>query len=153
MNPLRALLAAALASLSPGIAAQDMQRCEAPDGRVTYAQGACPPGTKAVRALPPASAPSPTDRRAAEQRAQQDARNAAALERRRKAEEERQARADEQALAKAKKQEAHCRRLESRFRLAQQELAEARPGKQAEAQRRVKRAETLYVDDCGPVRN
>lgn len=153
MSALRPMLAVLAACTPLAVAAQDVQRCESPDGRVTYAQGGCPPGTGAVRALSPAATPSASDRRAAEQRAQQNARNAAALERSRKAEEEREAKANEQALAKAKKQETLCRRLESRLRLAQQELADAKPGKLAEAQRRVKRAEANYIDDCGPVKN
>jgi hypothetical protein len=152
-RPSLAIVATLAACVPFAVVGQDVQRCESPDGRAIYAQGDCPAGTSAVRALPPAGAPSASDRRAAEQRAHQDARSATALERTRKAEEERQAKTSEQALAKAKKQEALCRRLETRLRLAQQELADARPGKSAEAQRRVRRAEANYVDECGPVKN
>ncbi len=133
-------------------AAQDVQRCESPEGKVSYANGPCPPGTTPVRTLPAPAAPSAADRKAAEQRAQQDVRAAAALERKLKAEEERLAREQEKAQAQAKKQEAHCRRLELRVRQAREELAEAKLNKQAEAQRRLKRAESLYVEDCGPLK-
>ena len=148
------LLVAALSALAVlPAAAQELQRCEGADGKVSYAHGPCRPGTTAVRTLPPASTPSAADQKAAQQRAQQDVRNAAALDRARKAEAERVARQQEQVQAKAKKQEAHCRRLETRLRQAQDELAAATQNKRAEAQRRVKRAEGLYTEDCGAVKN
>jgi hypothetical protein len=144
----RAAACLAVAAFLP-VMAQDIQRCEAPDGRISYANGPCPPGTTAVRTLPPSVAPSAADRQAAQQRARRDAREAVALERTRKAAEERAAREHEQAQAKAKKHEAHCRRLETRLRQAQEELAAATLKKRTEAQRRVKRAEELYAQECG----
>lgn len=151
MNTARLLLVAVLAfPLTSG--AQDVQRCEAPDGRVSYANGPCPPGTRPVRTLPPAEAPSAADQKSARERSQQAVRNAAALDRARKAEEERLAREQEKEQARAKKQEQHCRRLLSRLHAAQEELVNASPKKRAEAQRRVRRAEELYVEDCGPVK-
>lgn len=131
-------------------AAQDVTRCQGPDGKVSYVGGPCPPGTTAVRALPPADAPSAADQQAARERAQKDARSAAALESKRQAAETRAAREQEQRLAKAKKQEAHCRRLETRLRQAQEDLAAAPLKRRAEAQRRVKRAEELHAEDCPP---
>jgi len=132
--------------------AQDVQRCEDANGKVSYANGPCPQGTTAVRTLPPAATPSAADRKAAQQRAQQDTRDAAALDRARKAEEQRIAREQEQAQARAKKQEAQCRRLETRLRQEREELASASSNKRAEAQRRVRRAEQAYVEECGPVK-
>jgi hypothetical protein len=151
MNRLRLMVCASIALALPA-AAQDVQRCEGADGRVSYANGPCPPGTTAVRTLPPANTPSASDQKAAQQRAQQEARSAAALDRTRKAEEERLAREQEKAQAQAMKQQTHCRRLETRLRQAQEDLAGAKPNKQAEAQRRVKLAEDLYTEDCGPVK-
>ncbi len=133
-------------------AAQDVQRCEDANGKVSYASGPCPQGTTAVRTLPPAGTPSPVDRKAAQQRAQQDTRDAAALDRARKAEEQRIAREQEQAQTKAKKQEAQCRRLETQLRQEREELASTPSNKRAEAQRRVSRAEQAYVEECGPVK-
>jgi hypothetical protein len=52
-------------------------------------------------------------------------------------------------LAEAKKQKTHCRRLQTAWRYAQDDLATARSHKRAEAQRRVARAEDLYREDCG----
>lgn len=136
-----------IAALTPA-AAQDVQRCESPDGKVTYANGPCPAGTRAVRTLPPPDAPSAADQQAAQQRARQDASKATAIERDRKAEETRIAREQERAENEAKKLAAQCRRLESRLQEAQKELAGATSNKRAEAQRRVTRAEALYAEDC-----
>jgi hypothetical protein len=152
MNRFRLLLAALIALAALPAAAQDVQRCEAADGKVSYANGPCPPGSTAMRTLPPAGAPSAADQKAAQQRLQQDARGVAALDRARKAEEDRVAREHELALSKAKKQESQCRRLQASLRYAQEDLASARLHKRAEAQRRVVRAEDRYVEDCGPVR-
>jgi hypothetical protein len=151
VNPARLLLVAVLASALPA-AAQEMQRCEAPDGRTSYVAGSCPPGTRSVRSLPPAEPPSAADQKSARQRGQQDVRDAATLDRARKAEEERLAREQEKVQAQARKQEQHCQRLLSRLNAAREELASAPPKKRAEATRRVKRAEELYVEDCGPLK-
>lgn len=153
MNRPHLLLAALLALATLTAIAQDVQRCEGADGKVSYASNACPPGTTAVRTLPPAGTPSAADQKAAQQRAQQALRSAAALDRARQAEEERAAREQEQLLAKARKQETQCRRLLTSLRHAQEDLASARPQKRTEAQRRVARAEDLYLEDCGPRKN
>jgi hypothetical protein len=153
MNRSRPLLAALLALTALPALAQDVQRCQGAEGKVSYANGACPPGTAAVRTLPPAGTPSPAEQKAAQQRAQQDVRRAAALDRARKAEEDRAARERQQRSAEARKQEAHCRRLQTGLRHAQEDLADARPHKRIEARRRVARAEDLYREDCGPLRN
>lgn len=147
------LLAAVLLALAalPAMA-HDVQRCESADGKVSYANGACPVGTSAVRTLPPAGSPSAADRQAAQQRAQQEARQAAALDRARLAEEQRAARDQEKQLAAAQKLESHCRRLRTDLRYAQEDLA-GRQHRRVEAQRRVTRAEDRYREDCGPPRN
>jgi hypothetical protein len=137
-------LAALLALAALPVAAQEVQRCEGADGKVSDANGSCPPGTAAARTLPPAGAPSTSEQKAAQQRARQDVRDAAELDRERKAEQARLARGEEQAQAKANKQEAQCRRLQTRLKQEQPELAEATQNR---------RAEELYVADCAPVRN
>jgi hypothetical protein len=149
VNRRRVLLVATLALAATPAPAQDVQRCESADGGVSYANDTCPPGTTAVRTVTAAGAPNAADQKAAQQRAQPDMRRAAEIDRARQAEEQRALRQQEQAQAKAKKQETHCRRLQTRLRQAQEELAESRPPKQAEAQRRVRRAEELYREDCG----
>ena len=149
----RALLASAaliFASLHLSAAAQTVQRCEGADGRISYVDGPCPTGTTAVRTVTPPNAPTAADHKAAQQRARNDAKQVSASERQRQAEEGRAERDAEKAQAKAKKQESHCRRLQTRLRHAQEDLANAALQKQTEAQRRVKRAEELYAEDCGP---
>lgn len=149
MKPALVLLAALAAA---GAQAQTVQRCEGPDGKVTYADGPCPSGTTSVRTLPPAGASSAADQKAAQERSRRAVQAAEQAERQRRAEEAQIARARAQEDAKARKRDAHCRRLESRLRLAQEDLAAAALGKRAEAQRRVRRAEALVAEDCGPVR-
>lgn len=147
MKRLFAAAALCAVALTP-VGAQDVQRCEAADGKVNYVNGPCPPGWRAVRALPPADRPSTADQQAAQQRARQDAAKAAALDRASNAEQARVAKEQERAENKARKQQAHCRRLEARLRQAQEDLASATLKKRPEAQRRVKRADELYVGDC-----
>lgn len=130
--------------------AQDVQRCEGADGKVIYVNGACPSGSRAVRTLPPAGAPNAADRQAAAERARQDATAVGALQREEKTQAARAAKEQERAENKARKQEARCRRLETRLRLAQEDLANATLKKRPEVERRVKRAEALLAEDCKP---
>jgi hypothetical protein len=148
---LLAFVLLALAAL-PAMA-QDVQRCQGADGKVSYANSACPPGTTTVRTLPPAEAPPAAEQKAARQRAQQDLRSAAALDRARKAEEDRAAREQARQLTAALKRETHCRSLQTSIRHAQEDLAGARPRQRTEMQRRLARAEDAYRGDCGPVKN
>lgn len=144
---LLAALPLALACLSA--VAQDVNRCEGADRRIVYTSGACPAGTVAVRTLPAADAPSAAERQAAQQRGQQDLRRAAAIDRARRADEERAAREQAQQLALARKQETHCRRLQTSVRHAKEDLAAARAQKRADLQRRLARAEDLVREECG----
>ncbi|MCU0765228.1 MAG: DUF4124 domain-containing protein [Burkholderiaceae bacterium] len=153
MNRPRLILAALLALAALPSTAQDIQRCEGAGGTVTYASGACPPGSAAVRTLPAVAAPDAAEQQAARQRAQRDARSAAELDRARLAMEQSAAREQQQAVAQASRQQAQCRRLLTGLRHAREDLAEARPAKRAEARRRLARAEDLYRDDCGPPRD
>lgn len=153
MSPLRPLPALLIVLAALPAMANEVQRCESADGRVSYANGACPPGTIAVRTLPPAGSPSAADQQAARQRAQQEVRQAATIDRVRLAEEQRAVREQERQLAAARKLESHCRRLQTNLRYAKEDLAGARPQRRVEAQRRVARAEDLYREDCGPPRN
>lgn len=145
------LLAAAL--LVTGAQAQTVPRCAAADGTLTSAEGPCPAGSKPVRTVPPTTAPSAADRKAVPDRAGRDGEQAAQAERNRQAEQTRLAREQQKAQARAKKQETHCRRLQTRLRHAQEDLAGAPLKRRTEAQRRVKRADKLYAEDCGLPRN
>ena len=102
-----------------------------------------------MRTLPPTATPSAADQAAAAKRAWQDAGKASAVERDKKAEEGRAAREQERADKEAKKSAAQCRRLDLQLRHAEEELASATLNERAEAQRRVQRAEALYVQECG----
>jgi uncharacterized iron-regulated membrane protein len=76
----RAALAGALLALIPlGAAAQGIQRCEGPGGRVTYANDTCPEGTRPVRTVDAAPAPTPEAQQAARDKAARDAAAAQAL--------------------------------------------------------------------------
>lgn len=70
-------LAFALLLAAADAGAQGIQRCEGPGGRVTYANDACPEGTRPVRTVDTAPAPSPEAQQAARDQA---ARNAAAAQ-------------------------------------------------------------------------
>jgi hypothetical protein len=73
------LLGATVALVTAGVWAQAIQRCEGADGRVAYAEGACPPGTRAVRAIAAPARPSAEAQKEARERAQRDREVAQAL--------------------------------------------------------------------------
>ena len=69
-----AQLTAAVVIALPALAAsQPIQRCEGPGGRITYSNAECPEGTRPVKALQPAPAPSPDAQRAAQDNAAREA--------------------------------------------------------------------------------
>jgi hypothetical protein len=75
---LRWLCALAL-TLPVASGAQTIQRCEAADGRISYSDAECPAGTKPVKALSAAPAPSPQAQQAARDQAARDAQAAQKL--------------------------------------------------------------------------
>jgi hypothetical protein len=78
--------ACAVASIVPAtVAAQSIQRCEAAGGRVTYSNSECPEGTKPIKAVQAAPAPSPEAQRAARETAARDAQVAQQLAEQRQA--------------------------------------------------------------------
>jgi len=126
MTP-RVVAAALLAALPTAASAQGVQRCESPDGKVTYSNTHCPEGTSLVRQVntnPPVAV---EEANAAQERARSDAARVRDLEKtrqdeeakvRRAAEQKQQADAKSEAAAKAKERE-RCER-------ARRELARAR---------------------------
>jgi hypothetical protein len=76
----RTLLVAVLALIPAGPWAQTIQRCEGPEGRIVYSNAECPPGTRAVKALSPATQPSTEARQEARARAERDRDAAKALQ-------------------------------------------------------------------------
>ena len=66
--------ACAVAFIVPAtVAAQPIQRCEGAGGRVTYSNSECPEGTKPIKAVQAAPAPTPEAQRAAREKAARDA--------------------------------------------------------------------------------
>lgn len=82
--PLLALLVTAAYGTAE-VRAQTVQRCEAADGRISYSNQACPPGSRVSRAVaPPTPQPGPAISAAARQRVQREADIARSLEQRRR---------------------------------------------------------------------
>ena len=76
----RLLLAGLTLASATGVFAQSaINRCEGADGRISYADAACPPGTRAVRPVAPATQPSPQAQKEARERVQREQELAKAL--------------------------------------------------------------------------
>jgi hypothetical protein len=74
LSPLSRLLLAGLALASAtGVFAQSaITRCEGADGRISYSDAECPPGTRAVRPVAPAPQPSAQAQKVARERVQRE---------------------------------------------------------------------------------
>lgn len=135
-----AVVAAGLAWV-PAALAQEVQRCESPEGKVTYSNSPCPAGTQAVRKIEPDPGPSTADQKAARDRAQQHSRELDKLERQRQKEEEKAARERAAVDAKQAKRDAECRKLDARVRAAREEFESATLQRRQEADRKLRLAE------------
>ena len=132
----------AAGALSTGAAtAQQVQRCESPEGKVTYSNSTCPDGTQTVRKIEQDSGPSAADQKAARERAQQHSRELDKLERQRQKEEEKAARERASAEAKQAKHDADCRKLDARVRAAREEFENATLQQRQQADRKLRLAE------------
>jgi hypothetical protein len=70
---LRLLLASLTLVSATGVFAQSaITRCEGADGRISYSNAECPPGTRAVRPVAPPAQPSPEAQKEARERAQRE---------------------------------------------------------------------------------
>ena len=137
-----AVVAAVLLCAAPATApAQQVQRCESPEGKVTYSNTQCPDGTQAVRKIEPDPAPSAADQKAARERAQQHSRELDKLERQRQKDEEKAARDRATAESKQAKRDAECRQLETKVRLAREEFDNATLEQRQRADRKLRQAE------------
>src|SRR5215470_17935158 len=103
------VVAAGLVCVAPAFS-QQVQRCESPEGKVTYSNATCPDGTQAVRKIEPDPDPTAADQKAARERAQQHSRELDKLERQRQKDEEKAARARAVADAKQEKRDVECRK-------------------------------------------
>jgi hypothetical protein len=70
------LIISLAAGVTPIVSAQQIQRCEAPDGKITYSNADCPAGTTAAKAMQAAPQPSTEAQQAARDRAARDAQTA-----------------------------------------------------------------------------
>lgn len=76
----RLLLAGLTLASATGVFAQSaISRCEGADGRISYSNAECPPGTRAVRPVAPAAQPSEQAQKDARERAQREQDQAKAL--------------------------------------------------------------------------
>jgi len=62
-----------VAGVATSVSAQQIQRCEGPDGKITYSNAECPTGTAAAKSLQSAPPPSVEAQQAARERAARDA--------------------------------------------------------------------------------
>lgn len=121
-----AVLAAALAATA--LQAQEVQRCEAADGRVTYSNAACPAGSRPVRSVNTSPPVQLDEQRAAQARAKKEIATADKLERERAA-----AQAQQERLAAQRKKE--TAKTASGCERAKRELTVARNSRAALDQR------------------
>ena len=140
------LLAAALATAGPAVA--QSVRCESPDGRITYSNTDCPPGSRNVRVVPPAPPPNAADAKAARERARDEQKRAQSLDRQRQAADDK---ATRERAAQAKKDEARerdCRKLAIRVEQAQRDLDRATLAKRSAAEKRLADARAKHDAAC-----
>ncbi len=135
---------------APSTATQAVQRCEGPDGSVTYAAPACPPGTRPVRRLDEPPAPSEQQQREARERAARDLEATRQLRAREQAEQARAARERAAAQKQADQRERHCRQLDQKVAAARAELERAPLSRRDQAQRRLQAAQDRHSADCPP---
>jgi Skp family chaperone for outer membrane proteins len=140
-------LTALLLALCTTAAAQTV-RCESPDGKVTYANVACPEGSKAVRTLPPADAPKPADAKAAQERLKADQQQAQKIDRQRQAEEDERARMLAAEAKKKDKRDLACRKLATQVSDAEEDLSRAAINKREAADLRLQKARRQYATEC-----
>jgi hypothetical protein len=145
---MKSLLLATTILLSSAANAQAI-RCESPDGKVTYAQANCPPGTEQVRTLGTPGRPAPEDQRAAAERARADAKALDRIERDRKAEEVRAAKSQKTDRFRAEARARTCKRLELRVKQAKDDAANLPLNRASDAKRRLKKAQENYELECG----
>lgn len=112
------LMALALFMAAGPALAQQVQRCESPDGKVTYSNTKCPDGTTPVRNVNTSPPVAVDEQKAAKERAKRDAEQAKAIDNARAKEDvQAQRAAADQKKAQAKERE--------RCEKAKNELAEA----------------------------
>jgi len=128
--------------------AQEVQRCEATDGKVTYSNSACPPGSRPVRTIDPDPPPSAADQKAARERTQRYLRQVENLERSREKEQQEAQRARLAAEEAERRRAVECRALESRVHAAREERDKATLQKRQQADRKLRLAQERFDARC-----
>jgi hypothetical protein len=123
-------------------------RCESADGKVTYANQACPEGTRAVKTLPPPDPPKASDVQAARDRTKAGQQQVKAIEAQRQSEEEKRARDRAAATKQQDKRDAACRKLAAQVREAEEALSRAALNKREPAEARARRLHAQYTAEC-----
>lgn len=129
-------------------AVAEIQRCEAPDGKVTYSNESCPSGTTAVKKVDTRPPVTEADARAAKTRAQRDADEARAIEKQRDAEEKSRARARDAARKKEEQLDRECNKKRITVNTARDALESATLNKRAELEKKLARAQAAFEKDC-----
>lgn len=140
----RVLAVALVAGLGCAVSAgaQSVQRCETPEGKVTYSNAAdCPAGTTPVKKIERDPGPTPEDQKAAKLRAQQHSRELDKLERQKQKEEDKAARERAAVEAKLARREAECRKYDARVRAARADLETATLAQRQALDRKLRTAE------------
>jgi hypothetical protein len=109
MAAVRALAGTGLTLLTAAAAAQGVQRCEAPDGKVTYSNTKCPEGTAPVRQVNTSPPIAVDEQKAARDRARRDAAEARDVNKTREQEAAREKAQAERTAAEQKKAQAKAR--------------------------------------------
>jgi predicted S18 family serine protease len=136
-----AAFVAATVLCAPIALGQQVQRCESPEGKVTYSNTPCPEGTQAVRKIESEPGPTAAEQKAARERAQQHSRELDKLERQRQKEEEKAARERASADSKQAKRDAECRKIDARVQAARTEYEAATLAQRQQADRKLRLAE------------
>ncbi|HEU0199436.1 MAG TPA: DUF4124 domain-containing protein [Burkholderiaceae bacterium] len=133
---------------SPVVTAQQVVRCEGEDGRVTYGNAACPPGTRSVRTIEPPKAPTEGDRDAARSRAEQNAKSLERIQRERQQAQKKAERERSVAANKANDKARECAKLERALANARKDLEAAPLAKREAADRKLRDAQSVLDGKC-----
>ncbi len=125
-----------------------LTRCEDTAGKVTYMQGECPGGTRAVREVSTSPAASSAEQRQAQQQSAAEARSAAQLKTEREKKERAEAAAERRAQAAASKRQQQCTKLKLHAQRLADQAQRATPAKQAQARQKAQRAADDYAARC-----
>lgn len=141
-----AFIAAIAACLSMQSAA--VTRCESADGKVSYVEGACPAGSKAIRDVSPAAKPATDDQIKATQKASQEYKDAERLRIAREKQERKQMTASTAADKRAKAAAKKCETLAVRLKRAKEDEKSVTPKDAEKKKLKRTRLEEDYARQC-----